>query len=403
MWKVLIADDEPKIRRGLKKTLNWKALDMEVVGEAEDGEIALDMAQSVRPDIMLVDICMPFINGLELIERLNIILNDCIIIVITGHDEFSYAQKAVKLKVFDFLLKPVSKEQLHQTICKGKEVLLRTQKKNEYVSWAKQQLEENSSYLKERFLNDWIKGRLTEAAVEEQLKFFQLKLSGDVGMFVIKIIEKFNRDELSEEWNKSLLLYAVQNIFEELLQDWQPNLIVRDKKDNIIAITPVRPIAQWVEFGPKIEAIADKYLKQVIIVGQKPIKDGLFSIPVVYENLIKELNEKVNCTPVVFLAKKYIDTYYYKEDLSLQEVANEHQISSTYLSKLLKRETGASFIDYLTQTRIKKAIEFIKDPTIKIYEIAEKVGYSSQHYFSTAFKKTLGVSPVEYRKRGKSH
>ena len=147
MWKVLIADDEPKIRRGLKKTLNWKALDMEIVGEAEDGEIALDMAQNVRPDIMLVDICMPFINGLELIERLNIILNDCIIIVITGHDEFSYAQKAVKLKVFDFLLKPVSKEQLHQTICKGKEVLLRTQKKNKYVNWAKQQLEENSSYL----------------------------------------------------------------------------------------------------------------------------------------------------------------------------------------------------------------------------------------------------------------
>jgi two-component system response regulator YesN len=79
-------------------------------------------------------------------------------------------------------------------------------------------------------------------------------------------------------------------------------------------------------------------------------------------------------------------------------VADHMQVSPTYLSKLLKHETGASFVDYLTQVRIKKAIQLMNDPAEKIYEIAEKVGYSNQHYFSTAFKKVLGFSPMEYRR-----
>jgi two-component system, response regulator YesN len=107
MLKVLIADDEPKIRRGLKSSIDWNELDIEVVGEAEDGEIAFEMAKVLKPDILFVDICMPFIDGLELISKIKDILPDSLVIVITGHDEFSYAQQSIKLKVFDYLLKPV--------------------------------------------------------------------------------------------------------------------------------------------------------------------------------------------------------------------------------------------------------------------------------------------------------
>ena len=76
------------------------------------------------------------------------------------------------------------------------------------------------------------------------------------------------------------------------------------------------------------------------------------------------------------------------------------QISPTYLSRLLKQEIGVSFIEYLTHVRVQKAIQLIQDPATKLYEVAERVGYANQHYFSTAFKKVLGVSPAEYRKRG---
>ena len=100
------------------------------------------------------------------------------------------------------------------------------------------------------------------------------------------------------------------------------------------------------------------------------------------------------------MSQIYIETHYYKEELSLQDLAQSVQISPTYLSRLLKSEIGVSFIEYLTYVRVQKAMQLMSDPTVKIYEVAERVGYSNQHYFSTAFKKVVGLSPVEYRKRG---
>ena len=81
MYKLLIADDEPRIRRGLRNSLDWNEFNIEVVGEAEDGEIALSQTEKLKPDIIFLDICMPFLNGLELIKKLNETDNNCIIII----------------------------------------------------------------------------------------------------------------------------------------------------------------------------------------------------------------------------------------------------------------------------------------------------------------------------------
>ncbi|MGO4182357.1 response regulator [Paenibacillus sp. TAF43_2] len=119
MWKLLIADDEPKIRRGLAKVLPWKELGIELVGEAENGLQALELAEERKPDILFVDICMPFVDGLEFIERLRQTLERSIVIVISGHDEFRYAQQAVKLHVFEYMLKPVMKSKLETVVRKA--------------------------------------------------------------------------------------------------------------------------------------------------------------------------------------------------------------------------------------------------------------------------------------------
>jgi two-component system response regulator YesN len=104
----------------------------------------------------------------------------------------------------------------------------------------------------------------------------------------------------------------------------------------------------------------------------------------------------------VLRAQNYIDANYGKPALTLEDVAGAVQVSPGYLSRLLKRETGFSFVDYLTRVRINKAIHLMADPAIKVYEAAEAVGYQSQHYFSRAFKRVFGRSPVEYRKGGSS-
>lgn len=396
MWKVLIADDEPKIRKGLRNSLNWEELDAEIVGEAEDGEIALEVVQNTKPDILLLDICMPFINGLQLIEKIKKEYDDCIIIVITGHDEFSYAHEALRLRVFDYVLKPVSREQLYNAITRAIHELSTSRIRNKYSTWAQTQLKMNIDILKEKFMNEWIENHITQIEIDEQQKHFNIELSKNSGMILIKPVEKHNIIE-AKDWDRNLLLFAIQNIIEELIADLKPNIVFKDNRDNIIAIAAINQISGWIELKNKIETTIQKYLDNNIKVYQNFI-ENIEDIPNVYNSLIEEMSEESNYTPMVQKAKQYIENNYYKEEISLEEVSNEIKVSPAYLSRILKQETGTSFIDYLTQVRVKMAIQLMNDPTIKIYEIAERIGYNSQHYFSTTFKRVLGVSPIEYKK-----
>ena len=148
MWKVLIADDEPKIRRGLRATVERLRPDMKVVAEAEDGETALALVESEKPDILMIDIRMPFLNGLELIDRINQVHRDCVIIVVSGHDEFEYAKRALQLKVFEYVLKPVPAEMLASVLERAEAELAGTRRQNKYIDWAHEQLERNMPLLR---------------------------------------------------------------------------------------------------------------------------------------------------------------------------------------------------------------------------------------------------------------
>ncbi len=400
MYKMLIADDEPKIRRGLKNLLEWNTLDIEVVGEAEDGEVALELVKALSPDILLLDINMPFVNGLELVEQINSIQSDCKIIIITGYDEFQYAQKALKLKVYDYLLKPVSKDQLYQVVINAKNELASTRQKNKYLDAARTQLSKNLPFLKEKFLNDFVNNHLTNIEVNEQVEFFNISFLEHNGVILIKIVEMPVSEDASNEWDRQLLLFAMQNILEELLEQW-PGVVFKDEQSNLVAITSLTgQVAQWLDAVRKFEDTVEKYLGQTILLRLEESTGGINAIPPLYEKLLNEITEKSAASPVILMAQKYIEENYGKENLSLQEIAEKLNLSPSYLSRLLKNNVGHTFIDLLTKVRINMAIKLMNDPTLKMYEIAERVGYSTQHYFSTAFKKTLGISPLEYRKGG---
>ncbi|MDF2633675.1 MAG: two component transcriptional regulator, AraC family [Pelosinus sp.] len=400
MLKVLIVDDEPKIRRGLKSLIERAKLDMEVVGEAEDGEMALEVAKETLPDILLVDICMPFLNGLQFIEQLNGVLKDCIIIVITGHDEFSYAHQAIKLQVFDYLLKPVLENQLEVVLKRAEQQLVNSRLQNDYLNWANQETKKHLPILREAFCKDWINGQLNEEYITTQLPFLKLDLSPVSGMIVLKVAGQYTRGQLLKDWERDLLVFSIENICIELLKQWHPYIIFHDNADNLVAITPINSLNEWHELSISLQQVIEEHLEQVVIIAQRPLTDLVTGVSLAYRELITELNRKVSYTPVVLLSQKHIETYYYKEDFSLQDLAEIIKISPTYLSRLLKNEIGVSFIEYLTQVRVEKAIQIMSDPTIKLYEVAERVGYSNQHYFSTTFKKVVGLSPAEYRKKG---
>lgn len=400
MLKVVIVDDEPKIRRGLKSLIASVQLDMEVVGEAEDGEMALEVAKELHPDILLVDICMPFLNGLQFIEQLQSVVKDCIIIVITGHDEFSYAQKAIKLQVFDYLLKPVFGEQLVPVLQRAEEKLLNSRLQSQYLTWVNQETKNNLPLLREAFYRNWVYGQLSEEYIETQLSFLEIDLPTISGVIVLKVAGQFTKGQLLKDWDRDLLLFSIRNIYREILEQWQPYIMFHDDADNLIVITPIHNMGEWYELSISLQQLVEEYLEQVVIIAQRPLTNLMTGISSTYHELILELNRKASYTPIVLLSQKHIETYYYKEDLSLQNLADTIQISPTYLSRLLKNEIGVSFIEYLIQVRVEKAIQIMSDPTVKLYEVAQRVGYNNQHYFSTAFKKVVGLSPAEYRKKG---
>ena len=400
MWKLVIADDEPKIRRGIGKILTWEEFNIEIVGEAEDGESALKLIQEKNPHIILLDINMPFLNGLEILQKLNDINNKSIVIIISGYDNFFYAQKAVQFNVFDYVLKPVSKKNMEEIIVKAVNKLNEIEKENNYLEWAKEQLTENKDRREKKIFYDWFNNKLTDEQVLNEMKFFNINFGNNIEIMVIKLIEKLNISLTDNKWNDDLLEFAIANILNDNFKELNPQFIFSDEKKHIIFISKINNMLEWVNVSNKIEAEIFKYLKCNVIIEQANISTGILSIKNEYIKIMDSVNKKKKFSPMVLLTIKYIEDNYYSNNLNINDIAERLEVTSSYMSKLLKKETGLSFIDYLTNIRIKKAMYIMQDPTIKIYDVAELVGYSNQYYFSRAFKKITGVSPKEHR-RGK--
>jgi len=399
MWKVMIADDEPKIRRGLRTTIERLRPDMKVVAEAEDGEMALALVQKEAPDILMIDVRMPFLNGLELIEKINGVLSDCIIIVVSGHDEFEYARRALQLKVFEYVLKPVPQEVLASVLARAEETLAATRRQKQYVAWARDQLERNMPLLQEQFLRDWVRARLSPLEIAEQLQFLGMDTTGGLAMAVIHVVERIAAAP-SGERDRRLALYAVRSVVEECFSEFTPRWVFMDEHDDIVMLARSRGGPSWTEAAASIDARVVPSLCQALIVAQAVVEETPQGVPEAHEALSSEVLARSGHQNLVLLAQRYMDSHYREPALSLEEVAASTQISPGYLSRLLKRETGFSFVDYLTRVRITRAMEIMNDPAVKVYEVAEAVGYQSQHYFSRAFKRVFGRPPVEYRKGG---
>jgi two-component system response regulator YesN len=400
MWKVLIADDEPKIRRGLRTAIERLRGDMKVVAEAEDGEKALELVREQKPDILMIDVRMPFLNGLELIEKINAENRDCVIIVVSGHDEFEYAQRALQLKVFEYVLKPVPQEELVGVLGRAAEALDSGRRQRQYLSWARDQLERNLPLLREQFLRDWARGRLSPVELAEQARFFDVQTSGPASLALIHVVDRAIPTAPSEERERRLGLYAVRSAAEEVFSGFSPLWVFSDERDDIVVLCACGGGKVWVEAATRLEQRVVPSLCQALIVVQAAVPEAGQGVPEAYEALSAEVAERGSHRALVVTAQRYIDAHFGEPTLTLEEVAASARISPGYLSRLLKLETGFSFVDYLTRVRINKAVQMMSDPAVKVYEVAEAVGYQSQHYFSRAFKRVFGRPPVEYRKQG---
>jgi two-component system response regulator YesN len=192
----------------------------------------------------------------------------------------------------------------------------------------------------------------------------------------------------------------VRSVVEEVFGEFAPRWVFLDDHDDIVVLAHSGSGQAWGEAASRTEGRVVPSLCQALIVAHATVEDTPQGVPDAYEALSAEVSSKGSHRSLVVVAQRYIDAHYSEPALSLEEVAASAQISPGYLSRLLKLETGFSFVDYLTRVRITRAMQIMNDPAVKVYEVAEAVGYQSQHYFSRAFKRVFGQPPVEYRKGG---
>jgi len=217
MFKVMIIDDEPIIRKGIKNILNWEKFDCEICAEAADGEEGKILIEKYRPDILITDIRMPGTDGLKMISKVKELIPDCKIIVLTGYRDFDYVQEALKLGVFDFILKPSKIEELTTVIHKAVGELKRLKNRAEEFNKLKKLFEQNIPVLREKFLYDLMYEIYPNR--EDILPRAEL-LGVNIAEFILLIVE-IDTDENKKlsQYEKNLYLFGIINTFMDVFSD----------------------------------------------------------------------------------------------------------------------------------------------------------------------------------------
>ncbi|MFN8594742.1 MAG: response regulator [Anaerolineae bacterium] len=194
-YKVFFVEDEIVTREGIRDKVDWRGHGFEFCGEAPDGEMALPLLQAVQPDVVITDIKMPFMDGLELSRIVRERLPAAKIVILSGHDEFEYAQAAIQLGVTEYLLKPVTVQDLHTALQKIALQLDQERQAAENVRKLQRQVEENRTSLRERLLLDLVVGRVSSAEAIEKAQPLGLELIA--GTYLVVVIKLALRDPVA--------------------------------------------------------------------------------------------------------------------------------------------------------------------------------------------------------------
>lgn len=369
--KVVLIDDETLIRKLLRMKVDWEALGMEVVAEFSSSKKALEEIEKWNPHIIITDICMPGMDGIEFSEACIALIPEIKIIILTGHDEFNYAMKSIKIGVADYILKPINGELISNTLGKIREKI--ESEKNYQMEYEKlaAQIEENLPIFKESYLNQILLETVPSEVFDEKMKFYGVELhpqSQEIQMVVVEIAcDKKQAINSEDQQNKVALYIKARKL-----------LIKRLRCYIYMGIS-----SKWMGYDQIVmaykEALASLNDKDVIM----EIKDEDKNDSLVQEVLV------------------YIEQNLSNSQISMDQVAEQFYISVGYLGRLLKKKTGWTYGEYLAEVRFKKAEQLLITTDLKGYEIGEQIGIPDPHYLSIWFKKMSGCSLSEFRRRNK--
>lgn len=210
-YRVLLADDEEEIRTGISRKIDWASLGFTLVGEAGNGAEALELAEQLRPDVVLTDIKMPFLDGLELCRRLRVSLPGARLVVFSGFDDFEYARQAVGMGVSEYILKPINAPELIQVLEKLREQLDRQRLERRDMETLRRRYEESLPVLRELFYTRLLSGQLRPEQVQDRAARYEIDLPQ--GLWTAALIHVDGAGDEGER--DELLLLSVQSFLEK--------------------------------------------------------------------------------------------------------------------------------------------------------------------------------------------
>lgn len=461
MYKLLIVDDEPLVQVGIKSMLNWSELNIEVIGTAVNGQAAFKMIEEQAPDIVITDIKMPVMNGLELIRlcRERCGSERPCFIILTSYENFHMVKEAITYQVTDYLVKlELTPETLKEAINR---VMERIRQSEDFIKPAESIVHpfydkffirllnnlfesEEQFILQSRDLNldfnysgyiccygEMASTQADALPMEKQLALFSTSmqmlkelagkyhpcygLSLDTRHFALIFCYENPDSEqpvssLEKAFNISLFKGNLTKAFEEYDAE-----ILSNTLDSLCELFLAHPhhFIQAMDGACNILFLSISLLQD----GEKIVSDFFRDNPDGYRSIytqttveqivnwlgffkrqlcqLFEEHHKDYKNHIVTSVKKYIGEHV-SERLSLNEVAAVFGISPNYLSQLFGRYSDMGFSEYINTCKVNQAKQMLDEGNLKVYEIAEKLGFESSFYFSKVFKKVEGISPTDY-------
>ncbi len=273
-YKIILVDDEEEIRQGMIKKINWEELGFIVVGEAENGIEALDIIDKTSPDIVITDIRMPFMDGMKLAENIKHRFPTSKVVIISGFDEFEYAQKAIGLGVLRYILKPINAIEMSELLKEIKNTLDEERHSKNDIQVLKQNYQKSLPLLKERFLNHWIEDYVELETISENIEMFELKsLTSELAVAVIRPDDLPKQEtEIGSIKNKALLNVAIFNICEEIVEENNLGAIFMRTNEIVLLVSlgeaEAPKTSNRILVGlEQIKTTVEKYLNMTITIG----------------------------------------------------------------------------------------------------------------------------------------
>lgn len=438
--KVLLVDDEIFTIRMLQNIIPWKELGLELTGYAQNGEEAYNMVLKDFPDIIISDIKMPGMNGLEFLNRIHSVGPGIKTILMSAYADFSYVKEGMKLGCCDYIVKPVDELELEQALRKAVSEIQGQKEQEKVVSKSVKQLENINLYHYMSTGHGFNKIKKMKEQYRTKMEcytVFMIQLSSST-------IDEYNNAANIEMGREGY----VSNILEHILSSWSAEYTIFDYEEgrwtviletdssvcqhkiaaciisSLFEETGIHvnicfsTIGQGLEQLPKLYEEVQDLSKYSFYMGEEEILGYGYNCSKEEIDQIRDIgisremqkavrdSEESGSTLSGKSKKLYTRTVEeslrliegrYNENLSLEEICAQIAVSKSYFCYLFKRETGMSVWNYLTVVRLQHAKELLENTDLKSYEIAFQVGYDNPSYFSKLFKKYENMTPNEYR------